>query len=874
MCSKPNPADAEVCKYCQARLKPVVASSQPAKPPENSKQPPASPSDGSDWLGNLRSDDSSGFDAESDTSFDAGGGDWFSRLGQDEEPAAKKPDWLSTPMEKGDPNVPDWMEELGVSGADNKAASDDWSQRLSSEETPASSSDQDDLKSWLAGLADTEDIKPQKDSTPDWMSAFGKDAGQAEPAATAEDNLPDWLASLSGEESAEFTFGDTQLETPASPASPAMPDWASASADVPETPVDKEPPAESSAGVPDWLADMQAADLNTPTSQEPAPSGDDTLPAWLSDAADSSDTSFESPLSSNREPPTQPITDWLSQFEQVASGGDELPDQMLTTSKLDEEVPPKAAQEPEKTLKPFPTGSLGTGDLSSFGTTPDWLSDLGDLSLGDEDLSSQSPAEQPATTDWLSGLGDLTDEEPATPVTKPPDAKSPATPGVSAFVMDQDAWGNEAGEETFEMPDLDATPDWLSGVTAQDSAAADEPAPESGSDDSMAPAELPTWLEAMRPLESAAPASAFRDESDARVESAGPLSGLRGVLRAEPEIANFRKPPTYINKVQVTEAHQAHIALLEELVAAEGRPKPVQPFVRVKSQLVLRLVIAFGLIAAILLGFVGRGTQQVPLPGEELLPQEIRNMRGSIEALAPNAPVLVAMDYEAGATAEMGYPAQAVLQNLEQKNAYIAFVSTNINGPMMSELLIGELNVSSSFTYTNYTILGYLPGGASGLLSFARAPRPTLSHTMYSSSKQDGWSNTPLASVNLMSDFALVIVMTDNADTARLWLEQAYPYLDANTPMLMVLSAQAEPLVRPYFQQSLDPDLAHLTGPLAGYVAGMAGWAAYQHKVTPTAVLKEWDALGLASVAACVIIALGGIINLGLAISNRPKGKK
>ena len=42
-----------------------------------------------------------------------------------------------------------------------------------------------------------------------------------------------------------------------------------------------------------------------------------------------------------------------------------------------------------------------------------------------------------------------------------------------------------------------------------------------------------------------------------------------------------------------------------------------------------------------------------------------------------------------------------------------------------------------------------------------------------------------------LSNFAALIVATDNPDTGRLWIEQAQPALGSK-PMLMVVSSQAE----------------------------------------------------------------------------------
>ncbi len=49
MCGKLNPADATVCRYCQARLKPLAEN--PVEPEASGNQPPEESSD--DWLHGL-----------------------------------------------------------------------------------------------------------------------------------------------------------------------------------------------------------------------------------------------------------------------------------------------------------------------------------------------------------------------------------------------------------------------------------------------------------------------------------------------------------------------------------------------------------------------------------------------------------------------------------------------------------------------------------------------------------------------------------------------------------------------------------------------------------------------------------------------------
>ena len=193
LCSQTNPAEAEVCQHCQARLKPLVAGDAP--PADAEKNANADPT--SDWLGDFRSADSVS-DAGDEHAFDddSAGGDWFSRLGDESPLAAAKPDWLGESTQAGDPSIPDWIEELGVQ---SKPAS----------QPAADESSTVDLRSWLNGLVD-DDESVDDVAADDSPAASG--AGSQASSAT-EGDFSDWLGSL-GAQDAQTKQVDE-----------ALPDW-------------------------------------------------------------------------------------------------------------------------------------------------------------------------------------------------------------------------------------------------------------------------------------------------------------------------------------------------------------------------------------------------------------------------------------------------------------------------------------------------------------------------------------------------------------------------------------------------------------------------------------------------------------------------
>ncbi|GAH00175.1 unnamed protein product [marine sediment metagenome] len=77
-----------------------------------------------------------------------------------------------------------------------------------------------------------------------------------------------------------------------------------------------------------------------------------------------------------------------------------------------------------------------------------------------------------------------------------------------------------------------------------------------------------------------------------------------------------------------------------------------------------------------------------------------------------------------------------------------------------------------------YVNLGYIPGGAVGLVSFFENPQNTLPFSL------DGlpaWETDstqglrPLAGIEQITDYEMVVVLVDDPDTARAWIEQLSP---------------------------------------------------------------------------------------------------
>jgi len=119
------------------------------------------------------------------------------------------------------------------------------------------------------------------------------------------------------------------------------------------------------------------------------------------------------------------------------------------------------------------------------------------------------------------------------------------------------------------------------------------------------------------------------------------------------------------------------------------------------------------------------------------------------------------------------------------------------------------------------------------------------------------WAKAPLNSISTVKDFSAVIVITNDPDTARIWIEQVGSQLqEADTPLLFVTSAQAEPLIRPYYEAT--------PAQVQGLIAGLTGGVAYARTVGDYQQNGTWDAYSAGVTVSVLIIFIGSIAGVVL----------
>ena len=399
-----------------------------------------------------------------------------------------------------------------------------------------------------------------------------------------------------------------------------------------------------------------------------------------------------------------------------------------------------------------------------------------------------------------------------------------------------------AKKEEQEQP---TTPDWLKKPVSEETLPRSEEA-----ETPIAPAELPSWLEALRPKDAVNPTEPVEDVSSADIVTAGPLVGLRGVISSHPSAIRAQKPPIYSIKLHVTDEQRARVEMMQELLADEDKPIPLPSQPIITSQNIFRLIVAVALLLPMVWMIIS-GSQHASTPQPGSIPGVV-DFTQQIQVLPSGAPVLIAFDYEAGFSGEMNVAISNVITQLMKNRAYLTLVATNPSGPPLAESMINAAYsnlVGKSASYSYAADLGYIPGGTMGLLGLASSLRSILP---YSLNGYNVWAGAPLNAISSIKDFSAVIVITNDPDTARIWIEQIGPQLQqADKPLLIVTSSQAEPLIRPYYEASPSQ--------VQGMIAGLAGGVAYGRSVGNIQQNGVWDAYSIGITVSILIILIGNI---------------
>jgi len=345
------------------------------------------------------------------------------------------------------------------------------------------------------------------------------------------------------------------------------------------------------------------------------------------------------------------------------------------------------------------------------------------------------------------------------------------------------------------------------------------------------------------------------------MEDHGVLAGIAGTLPGADLSGRVLKTGDFTQELRVSATQQKNAELFQSLLQPAREPKAVSADqnTAAPSEKLLRLIVTILILLAVIMPILAPGFSVI-IP--VLFPTEVVNTLGTVRALPTEKPVLVAAHFEAGLAGELDWAAQPVLKHLVTRGVPLALTSTNVVGfAILQEMVTQAIGGDPAYAKDKKVMdLGYLPGGAIGMGALVNDPLGTLPFT---TDLQPVREHPSLGSLNSLSDFGALIILTDNPEFARTWVEQVDGG-EADLPLLAVVSAQAAPLLQPYFA----------SGQINGYVAGMSG-ALYYEMLTMRAgsATARFSAYQLSLLLVAVLIFAGGVVSLILA-APRPAKKK
>lgn len=571
----------------------------------------------------------------------------------------------------------------------------------------------------------------------------------------------------------------------------------------------------------------------------------------------------------------KPQTDWLTKIKRLNKSADlveedsSFPDWLTVSEKPAEEPPEIEEEEP------------GELEETSASDLPDWLHlDEDDEMLNEflrrKDLIDDEYKPKFVTDNLPEDISlpesygaPEPEEDPSKPKKFPSwvegESKPEQIPDDLQFLAGTDQEGVPSkivdpfqGEDEY-IDDLftDDLPEWLTTASITEEILPFE--------EELSVGDLPGWVEAMRPVVESTDVSGLSEDED-YIENYGPLAGIPSVLPAEADIVQDpdkadRKPIDLV----ANKAQQDYVNLLKRLIGEESKTKPIQKAAPIKTQRMLRWLITIILLVTTAGTIIFGGNFENPAPRKRVSPLTgYGSMFIEIENLYDGQPVLIAHDYQPASAGELHTAAAGVVDHLMEQGVYLTFISTVPTGPALAEHFLANTQGDHDYRHTQqYINLGYLPGESAGLLSFIIAPKKIIPLAFDGS---NAWGSPPLIEVNSIQDFAMILVITDDPNTAKNWIEQVGTILE-ETPLTMVVSAQVEPLIQPYFRSS--PQL------LTGYVSGIIDSMNYEHLIgRPNLANERWLPFNIGIIISAGTIFIGGLANGVLSLFSRHRARK
>ncbi|MBE0686456.1 MAG: hypothetical protein IH585_10690 [Anaerolineaceae bacterium] len=662
-------------------------------------------------------------------------------------------------------------------------------------------------------------IQPPKidDIKKDWQIEFPNHLDiENEENITPAEEFPDWLSkNISNKSEKDEVFDDSE-----------MPNWL-----MP----DQEVPAEEASNpiepynLPDWLskANFLVDEESKDNSELESFNGTENLPAWIEEINQKKEKKLidESISEEGSDQEVEDSYDSVLLFNKLdisadsKSEDDSEPDEFESElTELVQEISALEKYQPEEPafiLEDSELKSLSVNPFIGIDESEDWIDNI-QFPVSSDDKDKVDSYHQ----EVIPG-------------------KDPSDQHVLPFKFDN-------------------VPDWLENIDFDydeiDSlqSVEEEKISNSSEMDGIEKGKLPEWLKSIRPIEVVSP-DLSRLKSQKKIEKSGPLAGLQGVLTSETVTKTYSPPPAYSVTINVTDKQKAHLRILEEIISPvvqinESKKKSKSLLHKMEVFLIpvfLLFIITYSL-------FIDHSNLKFPenLPADAVRFHNLAT--GYLNRNQEPSHVLVIFETDASSYPEMNLISEGFFENLFINNHWVTSIATNPNGVLVSEKILRNIHLtvpSYNFEERN-TNLGYLPGYGIGIQAFLSNPK-TTSPGMDLNLKI--WEKPPLSEINTINDFDMIVLVTDNSENAKLWIEQIN-LLVTDSDLLLISSAKASPLLQPYLQTN------QIDGMLSGVMGGLAFNLLSQSATN--IIGKYWAIIQLVVIVFVFFILAGGVITI------------
>jgi hypothetical protein len=711
----------------------------------------------------------------------------------------------------------------------------------------------------------------------------------------SNDEMPEWL-----QDPPEDMGDDSKSEAPVSPQEEQT------------TPEDQPLPKENAELFLDtgWLDDF----LETEESENAQEEQDDDTPDWLKNIRELKRVTGTLTL-----PDSELIkdTDWLEKLQTGTGGTDSEDDSVVKPAKITDtdneqmeeflsqieseskasgEVPewlqqirsqqPEPAKQPDSVKDPNSKGWLESvrnkhsqdtqkHEIISDKTeeeiikkepehpdksTPDWLHGLEEKSSKHQAQKQEAEKVSHDLPEWLqdimSGVSEeefelevpLIEAKPEPLVESVEDEITPSEDLPSEQIPKEENWVDQFKLDGIKIPQ-EELPDWVfepsdTPEITEEAPEVEDVSPEAEEEpEELKSAEIPTWMDEYVPDSIADDVSRPKQKPE-DIYKKGPFGELNQSLPLEPVVKKITPPNIPTQDILLTDIQEKHVSYIFDLIKTESTGQKIGSRSIFTPQPILQILIALALMIGVIFPLFGQKSITQP----DTVPVNVQQVYDEIETLTTGDNVLVAVDYQAGFAAELENGAGQILNEILATGANISLISSNAIGPgLIDHLINSQLPDELQEPDQSYSSFGYISGGSAALLQFAEDPKDTSAEYFK--------ENPTLSSISNIRDFSMVLVITDDLNNARSWLEQVQPKLTGNIsqnnqlPFLMLTSSQLEALIHPYYTTSPQK--------LNGYISGLKGISQFETLTTSDLENDLWDGYSRGISVTFLILIIG-----------------